>query len=538
MKKLCLVLSALLAAVLLFGCAKNNENPDKGINYPAAPFGENANALITDQYRFYSVDPVNSAYWHAANTHDPVMIKEGDEYYVFSTDAQYGTTEKKGLHVRKSSDMIKWDFVGTALDLNSVSEAIDYVGYNRDGIKVDFFWAPEIIKRDKEGGGSEFWLFYCISAFGQRNSYIGMAKSDNIVGPYVHSHEILRTHQSVGSPNAIDPAVITEGEGESEKMWLTYGSWNAGINIIELEPSTGEPKIKQKLVTRTVDCNTAVKGQTEKAEKLVPESGEDAAFGTVLLRVYSAEAPHILKHGNYYYLFVTTGLDLTHDYDVRVFRSENITGPYVDSEGKKAADTSRDSTFRQFGNKVTDAHRFAYSDGDGKGWAAIGHCSTFTEGDETYLLSHYRGTYLDSARFFLGIRKMFFVDGWPVVAANRYAGERRQDMTGLTVSGKYLLHVLNKRVCNSKFANNKISIESDAVEVTLKGKAGASEGEVVSDLNDGSWKLTGKDEIEITLGNKVYKGIVSPQWSYERKRGVLSISAISDKGEAIWANRV
>ena len=99
------------------------------------------------------------------------------------------------------------------------------------------------------------------------------------------------------------------------------------------------------------------------------------------------------------------------------------------------------------------------------------------------------------------------------------------------------MHTLTKRVTNARLSSNRIIVEKDAVEVTLKGKAGATQGNVTSDLNDGTWKLSG-DTIEITLGKTVYKGIVSPQWSWERNKGVLSISAISGKGEAIWTNRV
>lgn len=528
------------ACLLLFaftGCSDKIDY-DKGIMYPDAPYAANANALLSDQYRFYSVDPANTQYWHAGNTHDPVIIKEGESYYAFSTDAQWGATTQKGLHVRKSDDLVHWEFAGTALDVSSCSEGIDYVGYNRDGIKVDFFWAPEVIKRPKAGGGHEFWLFYCLSAFGQSTSYIGMAKSDDVTGPYVHAHEIIRTHSSVGgTPNAIDPAVLVEGSGADEKMWLTYGSWFGGVYLMELNPATGEPLVTQTLEERDVQINTATAGVMETGKKFVPAAASDPAFGTKLLSVHSAEAPHIMRHGDYYYLFVTTGKDLTYDYDVRVFRSKDITGPYADAEGRKALDASSDKTFRRFGNKVTDAHNFAYGDGLNRGWAAIGHCSTLTDGDETYLLSHYRGTHMDKDRFFLGVRKLFFTNGWPVAAANRYAGEQRQDLSGCTVSGTYKVHVLHKEVPNAVLNNNVISVTTKAATITLGGKEGATEGAVSGDY-DGNWKFSGKDEIEIKLGNTVYKGIVSPQWSWERNRGTLSISAISGKGEAIWANRV
>ena len=72
---------------------------------------------------------------------------------------------------------------------------------------------------------------------------MGLAKSDNIEGPYRHTTEILRTHQSVGAPNAIDPAVFIDEINGVEKIWLSYGSWSSGIFIKELNPENGEPLI-------------------------------------------------------------------------------------------------------------------------------------------------------------------------------------------------------------------------------------------------------------------------------------------------------
>ena len=64
-----------------------------------------------DPYAFYNIAGNDTRYWGAANTHDPAIIKEGDTYYAFSTDANFGVTSQKGIHIRKSNDLIKWSFV-------------------------------------------------------------------------------------------------------------------------------------------------------------------------------------------------------------------------------------------------------------------------------------------------------------------------------------------------------------------------------------------------------------------------------------------
>lgn len=539
MKKL-MVFVLLGALFLLFGCA-GKANLEANIKYPDPPYTEEDNLMKKDQYAFYNIAGNMPQYWGAGNVHDPAVIKEGEYFYVFSTDAQFGMTTQKGIHIRKSKDLVNWEYVGTALDLSSVSEAINYVEYNRNGEKVDFFWAPDIIKRPKAGGGYEFWLFYCNSSFGERTSYLGMAKADNIEGPYRHSHEILRTHQDVGgTPNAIDPAVFVEEVNGEERMYLSYGSWNAGIYLIRLNPETGEPLIKQTLVEREVRVNTAVAGEKKIKKKMVPSGGDDPAFGTRILNIYSAEAPYIIKEGNYYYLFVSTGENLTYDYDVRVFRSETIDGEYVDAEGKKAIASTSRSNFRGYGNKLTGAHIFprdSKEDGYERGWAGIGHCSVLKDGDEWFFFSHYRGTFMDKDRFFLGVRKMHFVNGWPIVSVNRFVPGADGDLSKADVSGRYKITVLYKEAANSELNNNIISILVPAKTVVFtKNPAGDGWNQFTGDLV-GEWRFRAPNLIEIKLNNDIYAGIIEPQWNFERNKGVLSFSAINSKGVSIWGNR-
>lgn len=273
---------------------------------------------------------------------------------------------------------------------------------------------------------------------------------------------------------------------------------------------------------------------------MVPSGGDDPAFGTRILNIYSAEAPYIIKEGNYYYLFVSTGENLTYDYDVRVFRSETIDGEYVDAEGKKAIASTSRSNFRGYGNKLTGAHIFprdSKEDGYERGWAGIGHCSVLKDGDEWFFFSHYRGTFMDKDRFFLGVRKMHFVNGWPIVSVNRFVPGADGDLSKADVSGRYKITVLYKEAANSELNNNIISILVPAKTVVFtKNPAGDGWNQFTGDLV-GEWRFRAPNLIEIKLNNDIYAGIIEPQWNFERNKGVLSFSAINSKGVSIWGNR-
>ena len=113
-------------------------------------------------------------------------------------------------------------------------------------------------------------------------------------------------------PKAIDPSVFYDFNG---RLWMVYGSWSGGIYILELNESTGLPKHNN-------DNNT------------------DKYFGKKLAggNHQSIEGPYILPHSGtgYYYLFVSYGgLTSNGGYQIRMFRSKNPDGPYVDARGRQ-----------------------------------------------------------------------------------------------------------------------------------------------------------------------------------------------------------
>ena len=102
--------------------------------------------------------------------------------------------------------------------------------------------------------------------------------------------------------NAIDPGVIIDQEG---KLWMSFGSFWGGIQLIELDPDTGT--------------------------RIAPDSPI-----TTLAHYDSIEAPHIYYHDGYYYLLLNWGMCCRGEnstYNMRMGRSKTITGPYLDKEG-------------------------------------------------------------------------------------------------------------------------------------------------------------------------------------------------------------
>jgi arabinan endo-1,5-alpha-L-arabinosidase len=148
------------------------------------------------------------------------------------------------------------------------------------------FWAPDVIKI-----GSTYYCYYSCAGTGAPAA-IGLATATNLSGPWTDKGMI------VAANNAIDPAVLVDGSN----MYMVYGNWQSGIDLIQLNPSTG------------LRLNS---------------SRWDLVAGNV-------EAPYIMKNGSYYYVFFQRGLccnGVNSGYYTQVGRSTSITGPYLDQNG-------------------------------------------------------------------------------------------------------------------------------------------------------------------------------------------------------------
>ena len=225
--------------------------------------------------------------------HDPVMAKEGDTYYVFSTGGR--------IMVICSQDMVTWEFCGRVFERVPVwiMKAIPGVGD---------LWAPDI-----SFFNGKWHLYYAASTFGSPRSAIGLA-TNKTLDPNSPGYEWVdegMVIESTGAENwnAIDPNLVLDDAGEP---WLAFGSYWSGLKLIKLDAATGK------------------RSNADETIYAIAQRPANGPGGTAI------EAPFIVKRGDYFYLFASfdaccRGRDST--YNVRVGRSEAITGPYVDRDG-------------------------------------------------------------------------------------------------------------------------------------------------------------------------------------------------------------
>lgn len=299
-------------------------------------------------------------------THDPVMIKEKDKYYLFATG--------DGISVMSSSDMVNWKFEKPVFEQPpqwAVNMIPGYKGHT---------WAPDIIYHN-----GLYHLFYSCSAFGKNTSAIGHATNrtldpDSKDFKWIDHGPVIQSVPNRDSWNAIDPNIIIDEKGTP---WMTFGSFWDGIKMVKLNEdmnSVAEPQEWYSLSRR---------------ERSIEVDSEDAGDGAV-------EAPFIIKHGDFYYLFVSFDYccrGLESNYKVVVGRSENVTGPYLDKEGK--------SMEKGGGSIVVE--------GNDK-WAGIGHNAAYTFNGEDYFISHAYSVKEEGAPKLI-IRKITWTgDGWPNVS--------------------------------------------------------------------------------------------------------------------------
>lgn len=503
------------------------------------------------------------------SVHDPSIVKdENGTYYVLGSHTASAS----------SSDLISWSqinfdygspdqtpFYGNLQE--TFAEPFQWAGYNDGDCTGGYaIWAPDAIWNpyyEWEDGTTGAYMLYCCTSSTWRRSAICYLVSRDFQGPYEYVDTLIysgftKTGEADGNstrstkwdndylnlteliekgseqggideisdnwftsdggwdntyaPNAIDPNLFFDADGE--KLYMSYGSWSGGMFLLELDRTTG----------------AAIYPGTDSVDE-VSGNFVDRYFGVHLIggNHQSGEAPYIRYDAEtgYYYLYVTYGgLTAEGGYNMRLFRSENPTGPYLDAQGGNAADNGQNND--AFGIKLIGNYSFY----DQIGKRAAGHNSALIDEDgNRYLFYHQRfdiEPQLEAHE--LRVHQQFMnEDQWPVTAVYEYRGEMPSHYETADVTGSY------------EFINHGTKTEGTMLDTQMLTlyEDGTTDGAFA-----GTWEKTdsGKDYDYVTFttdNGTIYKGIFFRQHKENNDPdAVMTFTAIGTDNTSIWGSMV
>lgn len=475
--------------------------------------------------------------------HDPSVVYDNGTYYVFGSHMAWAKTE----------DLMNWEYFKTNINTEYGElfgrEWENWCQSPGNELKGNL-WAPDVIYNEKMGK----YCFYMSVNGSDWNSAIVMLTADRIEGPYEYGGAVvysgfdsginsagahpaertdvyrvlgegadLKRYQSTTDTklNCIDPCVTYDGEGG---LWMSYGSWFGGIYLLKLDGETG---------LRDYDVVYETK---------VNES--DAYYGYKIAGGcgVSGEGSYIIHKDGYYYLFLSYGgLTATGGYQIRVFRSESINGPYVDEAGNPAVYArAQNNLFGRIGLRLMGSYDWS---GNREIRVAQGHNSAYvTEEGQIFLVYHSRfagGKNGISEAHEVRVQQLFVnQEGWLAAAPYEYAGEHISD-TGYAeeeMIGEYEFLLHEPTEYYRKYGKEYKGI-IEAVHIDLK-----EDGSVDGDLT-GSWTYEkGTPYMSITLDGSTYKGVFlkmpgEQQFEDENARKVVMTFTAVGGNTAVWGSK-
>ena len=219
----------------------------------------------------------------AADWPDPAVWNGGDGWY-YSVATGLRT-------IRRSRNLIDWEDAKIDPLAPRARERLHQVSHN--------VWAPCVVKL----GGK--WVLYISLFVSDPDCRIAALTSASPTGPFEFANEVIDSRRE-GVENAIDPYVLEVGG----QVWMFFGSLADGIHRIELAADG--------LSVRPGAKPVHVAGVRHPANKMK--------------RAW--EGSYLHRHGGWWYLFVSGGHYGDHTYYLTVGRSREITGTFLDRQGR------------------------------------------------------------------------------------------------------------------------------------------------------------------------------------------------------------
>ena len=357
--------------------------------------------------------------------HEPAGVEDRGTCYIFGTHRRCA----------RSTDLVHWERFENNLSrdpesaLGGIWEAWPKQPENPD--LNGNTWAPDVIWNPVMGK----WCMYLSVNGHEFRSVIVLLTADRLdgdwtyVGPVVYSGftkvNVNRTDveqvlgedadltryqsQSDTGINAIDPTVKTDEDGT---MWMVYGSWFGGVWMFKLDPTTG---LRDYTATYPYVKDAC-----------------DPYYGVKVAGGYwnSGEGSYFVRKNGWWYLFLSYGwLGTTGGYQIRIFRSKHLTGPYVDQNGNPAicAGEIPDNLTKDTGVRLTSSVLWSGGpDRIGSVEVSQGHNSVLHRRSDgrLFLTYHTRFIEREGEDYETHIRELLPTeDGWLVAAPYEYQGQ-------------------------------------------------------------------------------------------------------------------
>ena len=298
--------------------------------------------------------------------HDPVMAKEDGVYHIFATGM--------GIQRMTSKDRKNWQV--KAMPVMTVIPK-----WTRDSVPGfdKHVWAPDIIRWH-----NKWWLAYSCSTFGKNGSAIGLLSAAKLDSPIWNDEGcIVASRENRDNWNAIDPNFVID---DNDTPWMVWGSFWDGIQIVRLDTTMHVAKGEKP---RTLARRYAPGTTTAEPNPTSAHAGTNAI-----------EAPFVMKHQGYYYLFVSWDYcwrGSKSNYRVAVGRSKNVDGPYLDKRS----------------NDMLNGGGTVLLEGDKKQYEATGHCAAYSIDGKDIFICHGYSTEMKGAPVLIQREIRWTDDGWP-----------------------------------------------------------------------------------------------------------------------------